>query len=169
MYVVGLSTRTGTLVTRPSETRARSPRRNGGNPHRATSASASQKPALCRVAAYSGPGLPRPTTARKPQLSLPPLGFSTFSAFSPLAGVAAPPPFVSGLAPPSPAAAPSPSTSSPSRTLRLSPGSAHSAAASGTGAVTSSARGGTTEIGRASCRERGEVQGGPRPGKEDHQ
>src|SRR6266704_1139212 len=64
MYVVGLSTRTGTLSTAPSVTRARSPRRNGGSPQRATHASASQKPALWRVAAYSGPGLPRPTTAR---------------------------------------------------------------------------------------------------------
>src|SRR5256884_5084036 len=144
MYVVGLSTRTGTPATSPWETRARSPRRNGGNPHRATSASASRKPALCRVAAYSGPGLPRPTTARKPQLSLPPLGFSTFSAFSLLAGVAAPPPFVSGFAPPSPAAAPSPSTSSPSRTLRISSGSATSAAAPGTGAGPPSAPGGPT-------------------------
>src|SRR5438093_5405351 len=132
----------GTPSTSPSDTRARSPRRNGGNPQRATSASASQKPALCRVAAYSGPGLPRPTTARKRQLSLPPLGFSTFSAFSPLAGVAAAPPFASGLAPPSPAAAPSPSASSPSRTLRLNSGSATAAVASGAGAVTSSARGG---------------------------
>src|SRR5438477_5435624 len=89
--------RTGTPSTSPSVKRARSPRRNGGNPQCATSASASQKPALCRVAAYSGPGLPRPTTARNPQLSLPPLGFSTLSVFSPLAGAAAPPPLGLGL------------------------------------------------------------------------
>src|SRR5947199_6524208 len=144
MEVVGLSTRTGTPATLPSETRARSPRRNGGNPHRATSASASQKPALCRVAAYSGPGLPRPTTARKRQLSLPPLGFSTFSAFSPLAGVAAAPPFASGLAPASPAAAPSPSASSPSRPLRLNSGSANSAAYSEAEQSPYFATGGTT-------------------------
>src|SRR2546430_9117958 len=71
--------RTGTPSTSPSVKRARSPRRNGGKPQCATSASANQKPALCRVAAYSGPGLPRPTTARKRQLSLPPLGFSARS------------------------------------------------------------------------------------------
>src|SRR2546425_6704816 len=82
MDVVGLSTRTGTLSTDPAVIRARSPRRNGGKPQWATSASASQKPALWRVAAYSGPGLPRPTTARRDQLSLPPLGFSAFSGFS---------------------------------------------------------------------------------------
>src|SRR5881296_1120187 len=113
---MGLRTRTGTPSTSPAVARARSARRNGGNPQRATSASASQKPALWRVAAYSGPGLPRPTTARKPQLSLPPLGFSVFSVFSPLGGAA--PPLASGLggAPPSAAAA-SPSSSSPSRTL----------------------------------------------------
>src|SRR3989442_1212983 len=98
MYVVGLSRRTGRPCASPSVTRARSPRRKGGNPQRATSASANQKPALCRVAAYSGPGLPRPTTARKRQLSLPPLGFSAFSVFSPLAGAAPPPPLASGVA-----------------------------------------------------------------------
>src|SRR2546422_4301085 len=43
MYVVGLSRRTGTPATSPSVTRARSPRRKGGNPQRATSASANQK------------------------------------------------------------------------------------------------------------------------------
>src|SRR6266545_4775323 len=128
--------------TSPWVTRARSPRRNGGNPQRATSASASQNPALCRVAAYSGPGLPRPTTARKRQLSLPPLGFSAFSVFSPLGGAA--PLLASGLAGAPPSAAASPSSSSPSRTLRMSSGSATSVAASGVGAATSSARGGTT-------------------------
>src|SRR5437762_13649398 len=117
--------RTGTPSTSPSVTRARSPRRNGGNPQRATSASANQKPALCRVAAYSGPGLPRPTTARKRQLSLPPLGFSAFSVFSPLAGAAPPPPLASGLAgaPPSAAPPPPPPSSFPSRALRVSYGS----------------------------------------------
>src|SRR5437879_3311643 len=147
---VGLSTRTGTPSTAPSVARARSARRNGGNPQRATSASASQKPALWRVAAYSGPGFPRPTTARRDQLSLPPLGFSVFSGFSPfspLAGGAAPlagaaAPFASGFAPPS-AASPS-ASSSPSRTLRINSGAATSATASGVGAVTSSARGGPT-------------------------
>src|SRR6185436_5998927 len=80
------------------------------------------------VAAYSGPGLPRPTTARKRQLSLPPLGFSAFSA---LAGAAPPPPapFASGLAAAPPSAPASPSSSSPSRTLRMSSGSATSVAA----------------------------------------
>src|SRR2546426_10690679 len=114
----------GTPSTSPSDTRARSPRRNGGNPQRATSASASQKPALCRVAAYSGPGLPRPTTARKRQLSLPPLGFSAFSVFSPLAGAAPPPPLASGFAgAPPPAAAPAPPpSSSPPPALRVSSG-----------------------------------------------
>src|SRR5437867_5596666 len=111
----------GTPSTSPSDTRARSPRRNGGNPQRATSASASQKPALWRVAAYSGPGLPRPTTARKPQLSLPPLGFSVFSGRSPLAaGAPVPPALASGFAgaPPS-VAAPSPSSFPPSCPLVL--------------------------------------------------
>src|SRR6266699_3256840 len=98
MDVVGLSTRTGTPSTDPALTRARSPRRNEGNSQWATSASASQKPALWRVAAYSGPGLPRPTTARRDQLSLPPLGFSDFSPFSPLTAAAPPPAFGSGLA-----------------------------------------------------------------------
>src|SRR3989454_9211623 len=114
----------GTPATSPSVTRARSPRRKGGNPQRATSASANQKPALCRVAAYSGPGLPRPTTARKRQLSLPPLGFSAFSVFSPLAGAAPPPPLASGLAgaPPSAAAPPPPPFPLPSRTLRVRSG-----------------------------------------------
>src|SRR5881394_3240454 len=124
--------RTGTPSTSPSVKRARSPRRNGAKPQCAASASASQKPALCRVAAYSGPGFPRPTTARKRQLSLPPLGFSAFSG---LAGAApaAPPPLASGLAGAPPSAAPSPSSSSPSRTLRISSGSATSVAASGVG------------------------------------
>src|SRR3989449_11119320 len=146
MYVVGLSTRTGTPCTAPSLKRARSPRRNGGNPQRATSASANQKPALCRVAAYSGPGLPRPTTARKRQLSLPPLGFSAFSVFSPLAGAAPPPPLASGLAgaPPPAAPPPPPPSPSPPRALRVSSGSAASVAASGVGAPTSSAPGGPT-------------------------
>src|SRR3989442_102399 len=152
MDVVGLSTRTGTLSTDAAVIRARSPRRNGGSPQRATLASASQKPALWRVAAYSGPGLPRPTTARRDQLSLPPLGFSAFSGLSPfslfsllspLAGAAPAPPLASGFAAAPPSAA-SPSSSSPSRTLRISSGSATSIAASGVGAATSSARGGTT-------------------------
>src|SRR5437667_11187118 len=135
----------GTPSTSPSDTRARSPRRNGGNPQRATSASASQKPALCRVAAYSGPGLPRPTTARKRQLSLPPLGFSAFSGLAGAAAAPPPaPPLASGLAGAAPSAAPSPSSSSPSRTLRISSGSAPSVAASGLGAATSPARGGPT-------------------------
>src|SRR5207248_11187062 len=134
MYVVGLRTRTGMPSTLPSLTRARSPRRKAGNPQRATSASASQNPTLCRVAAYAGPGLPRPTTARRDQLSLPPLGFSAFSdfsPFSPLAAAAPPPAFGSGLAPPPPppppappppSAAAAPSSSSPSRTFRMSSG-----------------------------------------------
>src|SRR3989442_4142985 len=105
----------GTPSTSPSDTRARSPRRNGGNPQRATHASASQKPALWRVAAYSGPGLPRPTTARRDQLSLPPLGFSAFSGLSPfslfsllspLAAAVPPRPLASGFAPLPPPAAP---------------------------------------------------------------
>src|SRR2546425_7563292 len=107
----------GTPSTSPSDTRARSPRRNGGNPQRATSASANQKPALCRVAAYSGPGLPRPTTARKRQLSLPPLGFSAFSVFSTLPGAAPPPPFASGLAGAPPSPPPPPPSSSPPPSL----------------------------------------------------
>ena len=57
-----------------------------------------------------------------------------------MAGAAAP--FASAFGPPS-AASPS-ASSSPSRTLRISSGSATSATASGVGAVTSSARGGTT-------------------------
>src|SRR2546428_9643007 len=124
MYVVGLSRRTGTPATSPSVTRARSPRRKGGNPQRATSASANQKPALCRVAAYSGPGLPRPTTARKRQLSLPPLGFSAFSVFSPLAGAAPPPPLASGLAVRAPPAPPPPLLLSPPLGLRVTPAAA---------------------------------------------
>src|SRR2546421_11018396 len=65
MNVVGLRTRTGTPATAPSVARARSARRNGGSCQCAATASASRKPALWRVAAYSGPGLPRPTTARR--------------------------------------------------------------------------------------------------------
>src|SRR3989454_3834268 len=133
MYVVGLSRRTETPATSPSVTRARSPRRKGGNPQRATSASANQKPALCRVAAYSGPGLPRPTTARKRQLSLPPLGFSAFSVFSPLAGAAPPPPLASGFAGGPPPAPPPPPSSSPPPHLRINSGLATSAARSGVG------------------------------------
>src|SRR5437899_5879187 len=122
----------GTPSTSPSDTRARSPRRNGGNPQRATSASASQKPALCRVAAYSGPGLPRPTTARKRQLSLPPLGFSAFSG---LAGAAPappppPPPLASGLARAPPPAAPPPPSPFPPLPLPARPGPATPGAAS---------------------------------------
>src|SRR2546429_8599023 len=127
----------GTPSTSPSDTRARSPRRNGGNPQRATSASASQKPALCRVAAYSGPGLPRPTTARKRQLSLPPLGFSVFSAFS---GFSL---FASGLAG-APPSADSPSSFSPSGALRLDSGSGTYPPAFGVGGAPPSGPGSPT-------------------------
>jgi hypothetical protein len=51
MNVVGLSTRTAVLPTVPSVARARSARRKGGNCQCSATASASRKPALCRVAA----------------------------------------------------------------------------------------------------------------------
>src|SRR2546430_4465885 len=131
MNVVGLRTRTGTPATAPSVARARSARRNGGSCQCSATASARRKPALWRVAAYSGPGFPRPTTARRAYSSFLPLGFS--SAFgAPLPSGAA----AGGASPSSP--------SLPSRTLRNSSGSAASGPAPANGAAPSPARVRTT-------------------------
>jgi len=57
----------------------------GGSCQCSATASARRKPALWRVAAYSGPGFPRPTTARRAYSSFLPLGFSSAPASGRLA------------------------------------------------------------------------------------
>jgi hypothetical protein len=64
MYVWGLISRTARSATVPDAIRNSHSRRHTPSDHVAARWSASQKPALWRVSAYSEPGLPRPRIVR---------------------------------------------------------------------------------------------------------
>ena len=67
MYVRGLASTTRRPASRPSSTSAFALcLENRPPPARAASSSTTRKPTLCRVSAYSGPGLPSPTTRAGP-------------------------------------------------------------------------------------------------------
>ena len=61
MYDIGLASTTGTPARRPSRTSLRVLWALNRPPIRSASRSTTKNPALCRVAAYFGPGLPKPT------------------------------------------------------------------------------------------------------------